>query len=125
MPGSWGHLLTGRTHLTVAQPIIISDQVVESLEPHIQFFLTYLDRTPGQTAMSESPWVTIYSFKAALIAWQLIRAGVGDVAGCIGVGDLGTMLEWIKKVFATRSKWGVGRAVLKSLDELEAVSLVI
>ena len=99
--------------------------MVESLEPHIQFFLSYLDRTPAQMAMSESPWVTIYSFKAALIAWQLIRAGVGDVAGCIGVGDLGTMLEWIKKVFATRSKWGVGRAVLKSLDELEAVSLVI
>jgi hypothetical protein len=118
-------MLTGRTHLTVAQPIIISDQVVESLEPHIQFFLSYLDRTPAQTAMSESPWVTIYSFKAALIAWQLIRAGVGDVAGCIGVADLGTMLDWIKKVFATRSKWGVGRAVLKSLDELEAVSLVI
>jgi len=69
--------------------------------------------------------VTIYSFKAALIAWQLIRAGVGDVASCIGVSDLGTMLEWIKRVFATRSNWGVGRAVLKSLDELEAVSLVI
>jgi hypothetical protein len=114
-----------RTHLTVAQPIIISDQVIESLEPHLQFFLSYLDKTPTQQAMSESPWVTIYSFKAALIAWQLIRAGIGDVASCIGIDDLGNMLDWVKRVFATRTKWGVGRAVLKSLDELEAVSLVI
>jgi len=110
--------------LTVAQPIVISGQVVESLEPHVRFFLSYLNTTSAQTSISESPWVTIYSFKAALIAWQLIRAGVSDVAICIGVTDLAGMLDWIKKAFSTRSKWGVGRAVMKSLDELEAVSMI-
>jgi hypothetical protein len=109
--------------LTVAQPIIMSGQVVESLEGHLRFFLSYLDRTGEQEAMSESPWVTIYCFKAALITWQLIRAGIGDVAMCVGIADLSGMFEWIKTVFAIRSRWGVGRAVLQSLDELEAVSM--
>jgi hypothetical protein len=100
----------------------MSEQVVESLEGHLRFFLSYLDQTGEHTAKSESPWVTIYCFKAALITWQLIRAGIGDVALCVGIVDLGGMYEWIRTVFATRSKSGVGRAILNSLDELEAVS---
>lgn len=101
----------------------MSGHVVESLDVHLRFFLVYLNQTVSDAAECESPWVTIYCFKAVLIAWQLVRAGVGNVTGCIGISDLENLYDWIKNVFSLRSRFGVGRAVLSSLNELEALSL--
>lgn len=66
----------------------------------------------------------MYCFKASLIAWQLIRAGAGDITACIGITTVEAMLCWIRNVFSLRSKWGVGRTVLQSLGELEAASMM-
>lgn len=101
----------------------MSEHVVESLEIHLRFFLVYLNQTTSEMAACESPWVTIYCYKAALIAWQLVRAGIGNVSACIGISDLENLYEWIKNVFSFRSRFGVGRAVLNSLNELENASL--
>jgi hypothetical protein len=66
--------------------------------------------------------MTIYAFKASLVSWQLVRAGVTDHVVEIGIEDAKGMTEWMRRCFAQRQTWGIGRLVLNSMDELEMAS---
>lgn len=107
------------THLGVTQSVVISPNVIESMDPHVSWFLRYLDRTT--CSRSEPPWMTVYAFKAALIAWQLARSGSFDAFSKVGIADMDGLLGWTKAVFAKRESSEVGRLIVKSLEELDVV----
>ncbi|WWC64281.1 uncharacterized protein I303_106891 [Kwoniella dejecticola CBS 10117] len=105
--------------LSTAQAIIFNAQVSDLLSPHLLYFLTFLERTAENP--TELPWVTIYAFKAVLVAWQLARAGSPEVIQTVGIGGVDRMGDWVRKVFKKREAWRVGKLVMKSLEELEAI----
>ncbi len=63
--------------MTASKPIVLAPQVAEALDPHLSWFLNYI---AGPTHPSdEAPWVTMYAYKACLVAWQLARDGAFDL----------------------------------------------
>jgi len=104
-------------HMSVNQPMTISDQAADSLLPHITWFLIYLTEGGPMRAQQESPWVTFYAFKVCLIVLQLLRYGSRaayyDGLAKIGIVDDATMVDWIEEVFRLRRRWGVGESVLR------------
>ena len=102
------------------QRAIVSPEVVETLAPHLEWYLSYL--MDVDSASYEPPWITIYAFKASLVAWQLVREGIFDHVVGIGVVDLKGMCQWIRETFEARSCWKVGQLIVNSLSELEACS---
>nr|XP_019009590.1 uncharacterized protein I206_05148 [Kwoniella pini CBS 10737]OCF48371.1 hypothetical protein I206_05148 [Kwoniella pini CBS 10737] len=105
--------------LSTAQSIIFTPQVSDLLSPHLLYFLTFLERTAVNP--TELPWVTIYAFKAVLVAWQLARAGSPEVIQTVGIGGVDQMGDWVRRVFKKREAWRVGKLVMKSLEELESI----
>lgn len=108
--------LTFRTTLSAAQSVVFTPQVAEMLDPHVVWFLQFLDRT-GESPL-EPPWVTMYAFKAVLVAWQLVRAGITECIGKLGLADASEFATWIRRVFVNRGSTGVGRLIIRSLSEL-------
>lgn len=90
---------------------------MESLEPHLSWFLGYLDQ-PLEAAR-EPPWVTAYAFRAVLCAWQLAKEGSFQPLAHLGIADLDDLVLWSKRVFARRARWEVGRLIVKNLEHLE------
>lgn len=90
------------------------------MAPHINYFLTHLNQE--RPVYDEAPWVTIFAFKASLVAWQLVRAGVWHPTVIADIHDKDDMFRWIRQKFERRTNWCVGRFVTNSLQELEAVS---
>lgn len=97
---------------------IIESNTAKAIQPHVNWFLRYLDMkiTPD----SEMPWIAFYAYKAFLIAWQLMH---GKVVGAMQVvdvrdGDVEGALRWARKVFERRRRWQLGRLILACLDEL-------
>lgn len=103
--------------MSAAQSVVFTPQIAELLDPHIQYFLLFLDRPCS--GPPEAPWVTVYAFKAVLVAWQLGRAGVFSSIACLGLSDLKGMADWMRSVFSKRGRGGVGTLIMRSLDELE------
>ncbi|KAJ6014043.1 fungal-specific transcription factor domain-containing protein [Penicillium herquei] len=91
----------------------------KAIEPHVQWFLRYLDQT--LIPDSEAPWVTLYAYKAFLNAWQLVRGGVPGVMQVVGVadGDLDGATSWARMVFDRRRHWKLGQLIISCLDTLE------
>ncbi|KAL1306429.1 hypothetical protein AAFC00_005129 [Neodothiora populina] len=114
--GSLDAALAAATHLSISDAICSSPDVVTSLEPHINFYLQHLDRRA--ILYDEAPWVTIFAFKVALIAWQLVRAGFQETMAIPWISDEKGMYDWIKTVFTRRSHWCIGQLAVKSLGEL-------
>nr|XP_019005967.1 uncharacterized protein I203_01285 [Kwoniella mangroviensis CBS 8507]OCF69428.1 hypothetical protein I203_01285 [Kwoniella mangroviensis CBS 8507] len=94
-----------------------SSSVAATVDHHLRWFLTYLDKT--QDVTKEAPWMAIYSFKAVLIAYQQVSSGNNDPLNTLGLSNSDDMLEWIKGIFEKRSYWSVGKIVLDILGELD------
>ncbi|ODM23000.1 hypothetical protein SI65_00589 [Aspergillus cristatus] len=109
------HQLT--TYLGASSGIIESN-TAKAIQPHVNWFLRYLDMkiTPD----SETPWIVFYAYKAFLIAWQLMHGKVAGAMQVVGVrdGDVEGALGWAKKVFERRRRWQLERLILACLDEL-------
>lgn len=100
-------------HLSVTQSGVFTPHVAELLGPHVVWFLHFLARTSSNP--TEAPWVTVYAFKAVLVALQLVRAGMVDALNSLGLSDENALSEWAKTAFERRA--GVGRLVLKNMEE--------
>lgn len=90
-----------------------------TVQPHIDWFLRYLEATVAPN--SEPPWVTFYAYKAFLVAWQLVNGGLAGAMQVVGVhdGDLKGATTWAKKVFQRRERWQLGKLIMACLDTLE------
>ena len=112
-------LANDSAHMSVHQPMTISDQAADSLLPHITWWLQYLTEVNAVRDQQESPWVTFYAFKVCLIVLQLLRAGSRaayyDKLTNLGIIEEAGMLDWIEGVFKLRRKWGVGESVLRCI----------
>ncbi|OCF39364.1 hypothetical protein I317_06849 [Kwoniella heveanensis CBS 569] len=94
-----------------------SPSVAQTVDRHIRWFLTYLDKT--HEVSREAPWMAIYAFKAVLVAYQQVLSGNHKPLDALGLPDSAALLEWIKEVFARRRGWSVGKIALDSLEELD------
>lgn len=131
-------LLIRSAMLISTNPVPISPEIAESLEPHLSWMILYLQRTsddtdPSRAAIArEPPWVSVYLFKACLVAWQVLGMGIGVLdrtmvvlgwsgggKGAVQAQAQGFFVEWMKEVFGRREVWGVGMAVQRGLRELE------
>ena len=92
--------------------------IARSLSTHVNWFLLYLEET--RTPDREPPFVTVYAFKAFLIAWQLLRGVAPSAMAVVGIadGDSDEALAWAARVFARRRRWKVGKLVLQNLASL-------
>ncbi|KAG0155744.1 hypothetical protein PDIDSM_2917 [Penicillium digitatum] len=115
--GSIDAVLSQSTFLGPSQ-FLCDTNTAKTMQPHVNWFLRYLEET--RTLESEAPWVTLYAYKAFLIAWQLINAGLPGAMDTVGIsdGDIEGALIWARKVFQRRQKWQIGKLILSCLDEL-------
>ncbi len=104
--------------LAGTQDCAIEGPLVHTLQPHLDWFLTYLDATTevGQ----ESPLIAVYAFKAFLLAWQLLRGSGPEVMLIVGVqtGDEQAALAWAVSVFGRRASWRIGQLIHQNLRSL-------
>ncbi|KAH8700701.1 fungal-specific transcription factor domain-containing protein [Talaromyces proteolyticus] len=111
-------LLKQLTSLAPSSEFICEANTIKAIQTHIDWFLRYLDTTlvPDR----EAPWVTLYAYKAFLIAWQLVREWVSDSMRVVGIqdGDIEGALTWARRVFGRRQKWQLGKLIISCLDEL-------
>ncbi|KAL4887882.1 hypothetical protein BDV59DRAFT_211780 [Aspergillus ambiguus] len=112
-------MLNQSTLLALSRKPFCDTSTAEAIQPHIDWFLRYLNTM--ELPVSEAPWISIYAYKAFLIAWGLMRDGVPGVMHTVGIehGDVGGALTWARKVFQRRAKWQLGKVILSCLRELE------
>lgn len=100
---------------------IYETATAEAIQPHIDWYLRYLDKTLNPDA--EPPWIALYAYKVFLIAWQLVRSGSSGAMQVVGVrdGDAQGAIEWARKVFHYRRlrQQQLSRLIESSLDKLE------
>ncbi|RAK96303.1 uncharacterized protein BO80DRAFT_366681 [Aspergillus ibericus CBS 121593] len=98
--------------------VLCEAETAKAFQPHVDWFLRYLDTTVE--VAGEAPWVALYAYRAFLVAWQLVRGGVPGAMGVVGVGDgdVHGAVEWARKVFRRRERWGVGRIIGGCLERL-------
>lgn len=108
-----------RAYLAASFGFIVEPDSARDLQKHVDWFLRYLEQTAVPDR--EPPFVTVYAFKAFLIAWQLLRSGMPDAMTAVGVddGDSEAALAWATRVFRRRERHKVGRLVLQNLKSLE------
>ncbi|KAF2123073.1 fungal-specific transcription factor domain-containing protein [Lophiotrema nucula] len=107
------------TYLASCSDSLCDHVTAKSVQPHIDWFLRYLDATVVPD--SEAPWILLYAYKAFIIAWQLLREGREGVLEAIGVGDgdAEAALVWARKVFGRRDRWQLGKTIVTCLETLE------
>lgn len=116
--GSINGVLRHLTHSAPSCEFLCESNIAKSIQPHIDWFLRYLDKTIPD---SEAPWITLYAYKAFMIAWQLVRGGMSESMKVVGVhdGDAEGALTWARDVFRRRQRWQLGRIIMSCLDELK------
>jgi Fungal specific transcription factor domain len=114
--GSLDGVLKMATYLAPSSELLLE---FNSIQPHVDWFLLYLETT--LTPDSEPPWVTLYAYKAFLIVWQLINGGISGGMQVVGIddGDVKETMAWARKVFGRRQRWQLGKLIMKCLDLLE------
>ncbi|CAG8919135.1 unnamed protein product [Penicillium salamii] len=115
--GSIDAVLSQSTYLGTSE-YLCEPSTAKAILPHVNWFLRYLEET--LVPDSEAPWVTLYAYKAFLIAWQLINGGAAGAMEAVGIqnGDLEGAMRWARKVFQRRQKKQLGKLILSCLDEL-------
>ncbi|KAH8655298.1 fungal-specific transcription factor domain-containing protein [Xylariales sp. PMI_506] len=133
--GSMDAVLRHMTFLAPSYEFLRASNVAETIQPHVDWFLRYLDSTesvaagdsPGGTSTgsvtaisAEAPWVTLYAYKAFMIALQLVAGGMRGAMQVVGVpdGDAEAALAWARKVFRRRQRWQLGKIIMACLDTL-------
>lgn len=117
--GSMDAVLHQLTYLAPSCEFLCESNTAEAIQPHVDWFLRYLDTTVVPD--SEAPWITLYAYKAFMVAWQLVRGGVLGSMQVVGVhdGDVEGALMWARKVFQRRERWQLGKIIMVCLDTLE------
>ncbi|KGO75756.1 Transcription factor, fungi [Penicillium italicum] len=118
--GTMDAMLSQSTALAPTYDFLCDVDTAKAIEPHVQWFLQYLDET--LIPDSEAPWITIYAYKVFLISWQLVRGGVSGAMQVVGVadGDFAGAVSWARTIFERRSRWRLGQMILSCLNDLEA-----
>lgn len=111
-------MLHHSTQLAQSTPTPFGTDVAAALQPHLDWFLQYLDATQDG---SEAPWLALYAYKAFLLAWQLVRAGVPGAMQIVNVdqGDVIGAVAWARKVFERRRRRRLGDLIFTYLDMLD------
>ncbi|KAM0564490.1 hypothetical protein ACHAPJ_000704 [Fusarium lateritium] len=117
--GSMDAVLQQLTYLAPSCEFLCESDTAKTIQPHVDWFLRYLDSTLFLD--SEAPWITLYAFKAFMIAWQLVRGSMLGSMQVVGIqdGDAEGALEWARKVFGRRQRWQLGKIIMTCLDTLE------
>lgn len=118
--GSVDAVLRESARLAAAGQISCGTQHSAGAQPHVDWFLRYLEAAGASQAEAEAPWTGLYAFKAFLIAWQLLRNQTPGAMLAVSVadGDTAAALTWARKVFGRRSRRRVGEMILACLDIL-------
>lgn len=116
--GSVDAVLKESTKLASTSEISFGTKTAEATQPHIDWFLRYLDTTLSPD--SEPPWTALYAYKAFLIAWQLVRKQIPNAMQVVGVkdGDVKAAMSWARNVFQRRTGRRVGKMIMACLDTL-------
>jgi hypothetical protein len=111
-------VLNQSTYMAPSNEFLCEANTAKAVQPHVDWFLRYLDTTLAPD--SEAPWVTLYTYKAFLIAWQLVNGRSPGAMQVVGVqdGDVEGALMWAMKVFQRRSRWQLGKLIISCLDGL-------
>lgn len=107
------------TYLAVSGKLSLSADVVAAIQPHLDWFLRYLDTTPIDG--SEAPWLSLYAYKAFLIAWQLICSGIKGAMHAVGIADEDAdgAVAWLRGTFSKRQPHRLRQLITECLDLLE------
>lgn len=116
--GSVDAVLKESTKLASTSEMSFGTKTAEATQPHIDWFLRYLDKTLSTD--SEPPWTALYAYKAFLIAWQLLRKQIPNAMQVVGIkdGDVKAAMSWARNVFQRRTGWRVGKMIMACLDNL-------
>ncbi|KAF2970476.1 hypothetical protein GQX73_g3094 [Xylaria multiplex] len=103
-------LLKQSTYLSPHVDLLCEPSIANAIQPHVDWFLRYLDTTI--TSDLEAPWVTLYAYKAFLIAWQFMRGQISASMEVVGVldGDVKGALKWAKKSLSTQAEMAAWQA---------------
>ncbi|KAL2871426.1 transcription factor domain-containing protein [Aspergillus lucknowensis] len=117
--GTMDAMLSQLTTQAPTYDFLFNVDTVQAIEPHVQWFLRYLDEL--LLPDSEAPWIALYAYRAFLIAWQLVCGGTAGVMQVVGVadGDIAGAVAWARKVFGRRRRWKLGQLILSCLHDLE------
>lgn len=116
--GSVDAVLKEATVLACSSEISFGTETAQAAQPHVNWLLSYLDTT--LTPNAEPPWISLYAYKAFLIAWQLVRKGVPGGMEVVGVqdGNVEGAIAWAREVFERRGHRRIGRLIVECLDML-------
>ncbi|KAM0722493.1 hypothetical protein Q7P37_001934 [Cladosporium fusiforme] len=111
-------MLTRSTHLAHTSELNFKEDVVAAIQPHLDWFLRYLDATI--VVSGEAPWVPLYAYRAFLLTWQLLKEGVPGamVVVCVQDGDLDGALAWATEVFSRRTQSQTSKLIIECLETL-------
>ncbi|KAK4540666.1 hypothetical protein LTR36_008997 [Oleoguttula mirabilis] len=117
--GSVDAVLMQSTCVASSHDFLIETDIAQAIQPRIDWFLRYLDAP--RSSEHEAPWVTVYAYKAFLIAWQLLRNGSVGAMAVVGVddGDVTTAIKWARDVFHRRQQRQLGQLIVSCLDILD------
>ncbi|KAJ4156485.1 hypothetical protein NW754_008117 [Fusarium falciforme] len=117
--GSMDAVLHQLSYLAPSCEFLCESNTAKTIQPHVDWFLRYLDATIEPDA--EAPWITLYAYKAFMIAWQLVRGSMLGSMQAVGVedGDAEGALAWARKVFGRRQRWQLGKIIMGCLDSLQ------
>lgn len=116
--GSIDRVLRQLAYLAPSYEFLIESNTAESIQPHVNWFLRYLDRPPPAT---EAPWVVLLTYKAFLIAWQLLKGGLPGVMDVVGVlqGDVEGARHWALHAFSQRRKQRLAQITMTCIEGLD------
>lgn len=111
-------MLRRSTHLAHSSELHFKEDVVAAVQPHLDWFLKYLDTT--LEVRGEAPWVVLYAYRAFLLTWQLLKEGVPGamVAVCVQDGDVRGALDWATEVFSRRTQSRLSKVIVECLTIL-------
>lgn len=117
--GSVDAFLSQSTYLASSSKIVNETVTVSAVQPHIDWFLRYLDTTLAEN--SEPPWIDLYAYKAFLIAWQFLKEGVPGAMQAVGLldGDVHGAIVWARKAFQRRQRQQLSALISSCLDILD------
>lgn len=117
--GSVDAFLNQSTYLAASCKILNEKTTKSAVQPHIDWFLRYLDTTPKSE--TKPPWIALYAYKAFLIAWQLLQEGVPGAMQIVGVqdGDVRGAIMWARNAFQSDQLQQLSKIINSCLDTLD------
>lgn len=119
--GSVLAFLNQSTYLASSCKSLYETATNSAVQPHLDWFLRYLD-SPN-AADSELPWITLYAYKAFLIAWQLVREGLPGAMSVVGVqdGDVQQATRWARRAFGRSRQRRIAVLIGECLNMLDGL----